>query len=325
MTLVRPEKLVIGKLSLPLPIFFPSVSSIKTSLQLEEYLRILSSLAALNNQFLLSAFDLEHVKNKQPIKEILASARQAGIVTLMDSGNYESFWKDAQTEWKQASFHKILGEFSCDMAFSFDEQKPPINAGKHVALIKKRWNIDQAIAGNCQVIPIVHAPASELPVLCNTVAAETGVTVLAVPERRLGNGVLERARTVQAIRSALNDLGRYIVLHLLGTGNPISIIIYTAMGADSFDGLEWCQTVIDYDTGLLHHFSHADFFTRQTAWGDTGLSFQARTLAHNLEYFSDWMQRLRNAVNQNELSKFSYLNLSNRVFNSCADIVGWNR
>lgn len=96
------------------------------------------------------------------------------------------------------------------------------------------------------------------------------------------------------------------------------------MGADSFDGLEWCQTVVDCETGLLHHFSQADFFAEQTAWGGHGLSFQARTLAHNLEFFSDWMQRLRDAIEQKQLSEFCRLNLSSRAFQYCASVAGWN-
>jgi len=115
-------------------------------------------------------------------------------------------------------------------------------------------------------------------------------------------------------------------LHLLGTGNPISIVLYSAMGADSFDGLEWCQTVVDHDTGLLHHLSQADFFAGQTAWGDDDkLSFQARTLAHNLEFFSDWMRRLRDAMNQDRLPEFCRSNLPPRASRHVADVAGWSQ
>jgi queuine/archaeosine tRNA-ribosyltransferase len=150
--------------------------------------------------------------------------------------------------------------------------------------------------------------------------------MLAVPERRLGDGVLERAPAVKAIRSSLNELGRYVILHLLGTGNPISIALYSAMGADSFDGLEWCQTVVDHESGLLYHLSQADFFAGQTAWGDDQkLSFQARTLAHNLEFFSDWMRRMRDAVSQDRLAEFCRSNLPLRAYRHVADVAGWSQ
>ena len=326
MAVARPTGLTVGTRVLPLPVYFPSISSVKTALRPHEYLQLLSSLGRLKGQFLVSAFDLAGIEQLQSARDALASARQAGIVTLMDSGNYESFWKDAQSDWKQADFHKMLGEFPCDLAFGFDEQQPPANAGDHVALIVERWRADQAAAGSCQIVPIVHASANELPALCAAVAAETGVTMVAVPERRLGDGILDRARAVQTIRAALNELGRYVVLHLLGTGNPISIALYSAMGADSFDGLEWCQTVVDHETGLLYHLSQADFFAGQTAWGDDAdLSFQARTLAHNLEFFADWMRRLRDAAGQGRLNEFCRSNLSPRAFRYIADVAGWSQ
>lgn len=325
MPVARATELTIGARSLSLPVYFPSISSVKTALRPQDYLQLLSFLGGLNGQFLISAFDLSDVAQPQSAQQALISARQAGIISLMDSGNYESFWKDAQADWKQADFHKILADFPCDLAFCFDEQQPPANGDDHVALVAERWQADQAAAGGCKVIPIVHASASELPALCAAVAAKTGVTMLAVPERRLGDGVLERARAVRAIRTSLNELGRYVVLHLLGTGNPISIALYSAMGADSFDGLEWCQTVVDHESSLLYHLSQADFFTGQTAWGeDDKLSFQARTLAHNLEFFSDWMRRLRSAVSQDCLSEFCRSNLPPRASRYIADVAGWS-
>jgi hypothetical protein len=36
-------------------------------------------------------------------------------------------------------------------------------------------------------------------------------------------------------------------------GNPWSIAVLTAAGADSFDGLEWCRVTVDRRTAQLHH------------------------------------------------------------------------
>lgn len=323
MTVERPAQMSIGAGPLPLPVYFPSISSVKTALRPQDYVQLLSSLVGVNGQFLVSAFDLAGLENPQSVGEMLVDARQAGAVTLMDSGNYESFWKDTQANWKQADFHRMLRDFPCDLAFGFDEQNPPNDYSEHIDLIVTRWRADQEAAGGCQIIPIIHAAATELPALCAAAARETGVKVLAVPERKLGDGILERARTVRIIRAELDRLGSYVVLHLLGTGNPISLAIYTAMGADSFDGLEWCQTVVDHDTALLYHLSQADFFAGQTAWGDAGLSFQARTLAHNLEFFASWMERLRDAMRKGRIPDFCRLHLPTRAFQHCANVAGW--
>ena len=324
MTLHRPLELGIGGKSLQLPVYFPSISSVKTALQPQDYLQVLASVVGINRQFLVSAFDLAALDHPEAAAKLLKLSRDAGAVTLMDSGNYESFWKDAREQWPHSSFHHALAAFPCDIAFGFDEQQPPTDAAEHLALLVARWKEDQAAAGSCQIVPIIHGNARDLPSLCNSVAERTGVSMLAVAERRLGDGVIDRSRSVLAIRNALDKLDRYVAMHLLGTGNPISIALYSAMGADSFDGLEWCQTVVDHDTGLLYHLSQADFFARQTVWSEAGLSFQARTLVHNLEFYASWMQRLRTAIANGTVVDFCRHNFPAHVFRHCATELGWS-
>lgn len=319
----HPASLRIRDKELPLPVYFPSISSVKTALRPHDYLQVLLSLAGLNSQFLVSAFDLATIDYPGQAAKMLQASREYGIVTLMDSGNYESFWKDAQGNWTQETFHEMLGTFPCDLAFGFDEQRPPDDFYQHVALVASRWSEDQTAADACQIVPIIHGTADALPTLCAAVVKETGVSMVAVPERRLGDGIMARARSVQAIRRKLNKQGHYVALHLLGTGNPISIALYATMGADSFDGLEWCQTVVDHDTALLYHLSQADFFAGQTGWAEAELSFQARTLAHNLEFYAGWMQRLRAAMANGNVVEFCRYNFPDHVFRQCALACGW--
>lgn len=321
----RPTSIVVGGASLPLPVFFPSISSVKTALLPQEYLQLVSSLAGLTRQFLASAFDLASLPTPEPTLQAVSQARDHGVVALMDSGNYESFWKDAQAAWTQDRFHDVLKRFTFDLAFGFDEQDPPADRNEHVALIVERWQRDQLAAGSCLIIPIVHTTTDELPALCTEVAKASGVAMIAVAERRLGDGILQRFDTVKAIRAALDGLGRYVVLHLLGTGNPISIATYTAAGADSFDGLEWCQTVVDHDTGLLYHLSQSEFFAAQTSWADAGLSFQARTLAHNLEFYAAWMSRVQHANAHGCVAEFCRLHFPDRAYQHIAARAGWEQ
>ena len=324
MTVRRPPALNINGKALPLPVYFPSISSVKTALQPQDYLQVLASLVSINGQFLVSAFDLAALAQPEDATKLLQASRDAGAVTLMDSGNYESFWKNAQGQWTQASFHQMLASFPCDIAFGFDEQQPPADANQHVALVVDRWRDDQAAAGSSQIVPIIHGNAQDLPDLCHAVAAQTGVAMVAVAERRLGDGVIDRAHNVLAIRNALNQLDHYVAVHLLGTGNPLSIALYSAMGADSFDGLEWCQTVVDHNTGLLYHLSQSDFFAKQTVWFEAGLSFHARTLTHNLEFYTSWMQRLQTAIANETVVDFCRHNFPAHVFRHCATEFGWS-
>jgi hypothetical protein len=325
MASTRPEAIAIKGSRLTLPVYFPSISSLKTANAPLAYAQILKALSPINGQFLISAYDMAcaNADTKASFRGLITEALAAGTTVLMDSGNYESYWKGAKASWDEGAFHSVLAEMPFSFAFGFDEQNPPQDLDAHVGLVVERWNRDQVAAGNCAVIPIVHATPDVLPALCQRVVAATGVPMIAVPERRLGDGVFERAATVAQIRTALNDIHEYTALHLLGTGNPISIAIYSIFGADSFDGLEWCQTVVDHETSQLFHLSQADFFRGQTHWGTEDLSFQARTLAHNLQFYQDWVSRLRVALRRGEAIDFCRHNFPSRIYLHCSSAFQW--
>jgi len=319
----RLREIKIGVNVLQLPVYFPSVSSVKTALSSFAYTSILSALRT--KQFLVSAFDLHFADADQQhkMRESIAESVRNGAVVLMDSGNYESYWHKKKEFWLQADYHSVLMENSCSFAFGFDEQVPPDDFTFHVRLICEQQKQDQAVKAKTPIVPIIHGKSEMIPQLCSKVVEDIGIEMLAVPERCLGKGVFARARKVVEIRSALNATGKYVALHLLGTGNPMSLAIYTLAGADSFDGLEWCQTVVDHETATLFHFSHADFFIKQTTWGDMAIDFYPRTLAHNLEFYRMWMERLSQYVHAGEGVEFCKRHFPNRIYSICEDALGW--
>lgn len=319
----RPSSLVLGAKQLQTPTYFPSISSVKTPLRPLDYLSVLSTTSGLTDKYLASAFDLLPLKEGANARQYIDATRDSGGVVLMDSGNYESFWKDTQGGWKQVDFHAALDAFPCDLAFGFDEQAPPADEDEHVALVVSRWELDQRKAGACRIIPIVHGSQAALPELCRKVAEQTGIEFIAVAERRLGDGLIARAQTIKAIRQSLDSLGRYVFLHVLGTGNPISMAVFSIEGADSFDGLEWCQTVVDHESGLLFHLSQADFFIGQTAWSDADIPFRIKVLVHNLEFYRDWMARLQRANTKALRVEFCKFNFPNRIYQMCSESFGW--
>ncbi len=292
---IREPSLHIGGALVSLPCFFPSVSSLKTDLTPVDYIEFLA--AAAHPLYLVSAYDVANScpEHRQRIDSALRKSRANGSTILLDSGNYESFWK-ADTNWSTSRFHTVSGTSTYDLSFCYDNQRPPETAEAIAEDVVKSVLRDQEHATGT-VSPIVHGPAALLSSAVQLVAEQLHPIVLAVPERRLGEGIVARMRTVRTIRRALDSVGYYIPLHLLGTGNPISIIAYVMAGADSFDGLEWCQVVIDHKTALLSHFHHWDFFREQTNWGvDCSFPYVHSALLHNLEFYRRFMRQIQEAA-----------------------------
>ena len=251
----RNRGLCLAQTTLPLPCFFPSVSSVKTNLMPVDYVELLA--AAGHSHFLVSAYDIAHcIDSQRPrMDAALTRSKERGAVILMDSGNYESFWRHDE-DWKPDRFYNIAGSSHYDLCFCYDNQQPPCASESIAEDVVSCVLRDQEHAVGT-VVPIVHGAAALLPDAALKTADRLYPLMLAVPERELGEGILERTRTVRKIRETLDTLDVYCPLHLLGTGNPISIVAYALAGADSFDGLEWCQTVVDHKTGKLLHFQQS--------------------------------------------------------------------
>ena len=296
-------ELYIAQTALPLPCFFPSVSSVKTNLMPVDYVELLD--AAAHPLFLVSAYDiLKCTAGQRPrFDAALARSKERGSVILLDSGNYEGFWK-SDRNWQPGEFHEIASAIHHHLCFCYDNQEVQGDslfiAQDVVASVLR----DQEYALGT-VAPIVHGAAALLPDAARIAAEELYPVLLAVPERALGDGIVERTRTVRTIREALSSLEVYCPLHLLGTGNPLSIIAYALAGADSFDGLEWCQTVVDHDTGRLLHFQQWDLLRHQTEWGrNNTLPYIQSVLMHNLGFYGRLMADLHEAIRDGGGSAF---------------------
>ena len=255
--------------------------------------------------FLVSAYDLTHCPDdeRQRMDTKLTQSKDNGFAILLDSGNYESFWK-ADHDWHADNLYRITESVDHNLCFCYDNQYPPFDAKSIAEDVVSRVNRDQDFSIGT-VIPIVHGTSESLPTAARMVAERLYPILLGVPERELGNGILARIQTVRRIREALNALEIYCPLHLLGTGNPLSIVAYALAGADSFDGLEWCQTTVDHKTGRLLHFQQWDLVRHQTEWGKLhALPYIQSVLMHNLQFYRGFMASLRDAIRYGDVESF---------------------
>lgn len=275
------------------PIFFPSVSSVKTNARPVDYIRLLRALH--HPRLLVSAYDLGNAPEaeRHDILRLLYEARGSGACVLLDSGNYESYWMQ-DPKWTQDRYHRELIMGASDVSLSFDRVGSSDTVDESAAAAIANFSADAGVATS-DLVAIVHGSPATLPEACRAVADHLDARALAIPERELGIGVVERFRTLVRVRESLGA-ERSIRLHLLGTGNPASMLLYALAGADSFDGLEWCQTVVDHESGHLHHLAHYPLFQHQTRYGAAAeLPPMARALAHNLEFFAKWESELVSA------------------------------
>lgn len=318
----RPHTLnLLGK-QVKLPCFVKSLSSHETQLDPEAGLTVIN-LFPVADALLVSAFDMhlkddaseeEKEQHKYMCEQLnILDDREALI--LMDSGNYEKSRKNDK-DWTQEKFNSVLDNTPYTYAFCFDNLEP------HSEPVKNVDDVISRIKGDHEdfIIPILHAPIDKnkvrdhrsLPDIFFEFASRKKSSFIAVPERELGEGICQKAETVIRIREKLNTLGYYQPIHILGTGNPLSILILAAAGADLFDGLEWCRTVADKNTGFLFHHQQFDFFKHQTikhsryplikeVMERDDISLTLKMGLHNLEFFLEWMEEIHGGIKTNSI------------------------
>ena len=311
-TINRKMDICIGGTFFSLPCFFPSISTIKTNLPLMEYLKILTVLK--HPLFLISAYDLYYCNTKQlkVIKRLLENAVNNKQIVLIDSGNYESYWKNDKT-WSIERYREILKSIPHQIAFCYDVFKWDIDLHGIINNIEGEVVKSQSFSHGT-IVPVLHSTKKLLPKIIAKLADRLNPLFIAVPERELGDGILERATNVFKIRKELNKESQYYPLHLLGTGNPLSILIYSICGADSFDGLEWCQTTVNYDTGLLYHFQQREFFKLdQKLQAISDLPYTQLTLAYNLIFYNIWMNKINKGFLNNNIMEIADDYLPNQI------------
>lgn len=298
-TLLRKFFLPVRGKAIKLPVYFPSISSVKTGLSPFEYFKILKALG--QSHFLVSAFDIDKSFQREEFINALKENRKAdGSIILMDSGNYESYWIRDKS-WSIEKFNEILKQEVSDLAFCFDNQFPPEDPKENATWISNSTESSQSVANSTSIIPIIHCDKRNLNETVLELYNKTNCPMVSIPERILGDGLLERVSTVTRLRKELNKLENYVFIHLLGTGNPFSLLLFSLAGADSFDGLEWCQTTVNTHTSVLYHFQQRELVKDDCIFCKApDLDYNLKTLGHNLVFYNSWMKKIQDALENRE-------------------------
>jgi queuine/archaeosine tRNA-ribosyltransferase len=308
--------------SIKTPFFFPAISSVRTNLEIQSYLELILRMGYPG--FLISAYDLYNsdVKIREKLIRMVSESTNNKTVTLLDSGHYEAYWF-RDKKWSFDKMKNILGRVSIDLCFSFDIfWEENTKEEKYIKDTIKYTVMTSGFQQNGSTIPLIHAKAPLLPKLAKRIVKEVNPEIIGIPERELGASILERAKTVKQIRKALDETGRDIILHLLGTGNPISLAVYSVCGADTFDGLEWCKNAANPKTGQLLHFVQRDLIECEcSACKIKGLPYHVSTIGHNLVFYRDFIERLTNSISSGEERKFLHRYLDEKTTTRVMKIV----
>lgn len=279
------------------PFFVPAISTIKTDWSISGYLGLLEKTGY--PAFLISAYDIYDIDDKEEriVMKSLADCVDKGTLIFLDNGNYEAYWY-RDTTWTLNKLKKILGKVNPDFSFSFDifwQKEKAVEEYIRETITSVAKTASMQRTGS--TIALIHSDPMLFPTVVRKLVDNINPEIVAIPERELGPSIFERAQTIKRIRDELNKTERVIPIHILGTGDPISILIYTLCGADLYDALVWCTNCVDSKTGYLRHFSQRDFVgCNCKACRMQDIPYEIQTMTHNLIFYIDFLRKIRDSI-----------------------------
>ncbi len=305
------------------PFFFPAISSIKTNFPVKFYIDLVKTIGY--PAFLVSSYDINRAPEdeRKELTGIVSESTEKGIITLLDSGGYEAYWYHDK-KWNFEDLESILSEIIVDFCFSYDVYwEEGKNEEKHISETITSIAKTAAVQKVGTTIPSLHSPSVSFHELVPKIVKGIYPQIVGVPERELGPGIFERAETVKKIRDELDKIDKQIPLHILGTGHPLSLLTYTVCGADLYDGLEWCNTTVDHETGQLYHFVQRELFDCScSACKNKGASYPIKTIGHNLIFYRQFTDKIRNSLEKGEIDHILDVCLSEKSSARIKKIAG---
>lgn len=279
------------------PLFIPSFSSTVDP----NWLRTAKGLARAMplGLVLVSAFDVARATPSPPRR-----LNGFGGVVL-DSGGYES--RRLERPWPQKKFAEIVSAFRADIVVGYDLPNEPVDA---VTQIRRQVKGLEAVRKGTLRTVLLHSDLDEsiVPDVVACLAKHASAfDIVGLTEKALGASFPSRARAVHRLRRSMDEEGLVRPIHLFGADDPLSLVIYSAAGADLFDGLAWSTDFVNTETMTRHDVGHASmcpawrsFAKKSKADLDDPHVVLGLTLEWNLARFDDLMAGIRHAVLKKE-------------------------
>lgn len=295
-----------GRKELTTPAFFPAVSGLAFGFDTPEILRLL--LSSQYPRLLVSCYDIPAYRlgNRKLIGELSDRFRN-GCFVLLDSGVFESYWKNDRS-WDFAKYQSAVRQIDSDFYFGYDVLRKPETDRKqflrNTLLFVKR---SSSSSRTSQYVPIIHGfdPRHLITVLKGALKQSADLQTIAVAERDCGRSLIERAQTILEVRKLIDERDEKILLHVLGCGNPISIPVLAYCGADTFDSLDWIKGVIDRESLQLSDLSHLELLDCQCKVCKSRVPNQvSKALLHNLLFYQEFGIQIQNMIKAERLWDF---------------------
>ena len=124
--------------------------------------------------------------------------------------------------------------------------------------------------------------------------------IIGFTEKELGNSILKRMMNIAEIRLSMDDKNIKVPIHIYGSLDPISSILYFLSGAEIFDGLTWLR--YGYSKGHACYWSN--FGAKALGIYRDDDFIKAKTIQENLNYLNELTSQMHKFLLDFDFNKF---------------------
>ena len=296
------------------PLFVPSYSSKGFILERDNRGKLKSEVCKaieLANQFLtesqlISAYDVYYNYLLQPVDLIPTK------IIFVDSGGYETsssfdfsetrrsnnnhekwnieYLKKVLTNWPRERFPTVIVSFDDE-----NDRKPVLKQIESAKQLFKEFD-------NCLHDFLIKPETKtsnfiNIENLIKNINRLKNFNIIGITEKELGNSILQRMQRIQKIRNELDKARINAPIHIFGSLDPITIILYFMAGAEIFDGLTWLK--YSYFSGLAMYTNNLSVLDKEMDINTSDSKVKARSISNNLYFLEKLKSILINFKNSN--------------------------
>lgn len=282
-------------IELETPLLIPSFSSKGFSLNNKDVSESTEALEVskefLTESLLISAYDIHH-KHIPFLEEKYICTE----VTFIDSGGYEtSDVYDLSTtvkyiypskKWTLEEYKEVLNNWpkhKASVIISYDHGKERHSLDLQIQEASALF----ATYPNC-LSDFLIKPESDLqmqiqlPNILDRIHQMKNFSIIGVTEKELGSSILKRMIHIYKLRSALDSVSNSSPIHVFGSLDPITSILYFLAGAEIFDGLTWLK--YSYYNGSAIYQSNYGILSTEMGIHIRDAQVKSKSIVNNIYY-----------------------------------------
>jgi hypothetical protein len=241
----RRSKIILGTQAVAeTPLLLPSFSS-KGFPEVRKIMNLMSEF--ITSPILISAYDVHYrlIPQKITFSELL----------FLDSGGYEARIEHDLSEaygnlhkpktWTKRFHEHVIANWSSawpTIAISFDSPAHFLSLSKQIQNAQQLRKDHPHLLWEFLVKP-ESSRDTVIPIekLLKRIAELRGFTVVGLTEKELGDSVFDAMISIARLRTELNAAGLSIPIHIFGSLDALTSVLYFLAGAEIFDGLTWLR------------------------------------------------------------------------------------